>query len=586
MAPGSRPQYRVLVEKDVPMQTRDGVTLRADVYRPDAPGRFPVLLSRLPYNKNLRPRPGDIDSFVERGYGVIMQDTRGRFSSDGDEYYALIWEMPDGYDAVEWAASLPWADGNVGTMGQSYLGATQYLLAPSRPPHLKAAFPVSAAADFHQCWVYHTGGAFEFGWQIPYAILMARDSLERQGLTAPLLASLERDLIPAPTPFAQPLSDQAYRRLPLMAWGDLLRPVARYLTDYLRHPENGPYWWAINVERQHANISTPMYHVTSWYDIFLRGGLAHFCGLRQHAMTAEARTQQKIVIGPWAHRFPYTSPTSQGTGDIDFGPNACIELHETQLRWFDYYLKDINTGILEDAPVKIFVMGENVWRDEQEWPLARTHYTPYYLHSQGQANSLHGDGRLDPRVPGEEPTDRFVYDPHDPVPTCGGNTLIIPMGVQDQRQVETRQDVLVYTSAPLTTPLEVTGPLVVTLFATSSAPDTDFTAKLVDVRPDGYAQNLADGIIRARYRTSRMLPTLLTPGQVHELTIDLWATSHVFLPGHSLRLEIASSNFPRFDRNLNTGEDQATGTRWQTAAQTIFHDQRYPSHILLPVIPR
>jgi len=586
MAPGSRPQYRVLVEKDVPMQTRDGVTLRADVYRPDAPGRFPVLLSRLPYNKNLRPRPGDIDSFVERGYGVIMQDTRGRFSSDGDEYYALIWEMPDGYDAVEWAASLPWADGNVGTMGQSYLGATQYLLAPSRPPHLKAAFPVSAAADFHQCWVYHTGGAFEFGWQIPYAILMARDSLERQGLTAPLLASLERDLIPAPTPFAQPLSDQAYRRLPLMAWGDLLRPVARYLTDYLRHPENGPYWWAINVERQHANISTPMYHVTSWYDIFLRGGLAHFCGLRQHAMTAEARTQQKIVIGPWAHRFPYTSPTSQGTGDIDFGPNACIELHETQLRWFDYYLKDINTGILEDAPVKIFVMGENVWRDEQEWPLARTHYTPYYLHSQGQANSLHGDGRLDPRVPGEEPTDRFVYDPHDPVPTCGGNTLIIPMGVQDQRQVETRQDVLVYTSAPLTTPLEVTGPLVVTLFAASSAPDTDFTAKLVDVRPDGYAQNLADGIIRARYRTSRMLPTLLTPGQVHELTIDLWATSHVFLPGHSLRLEIASSNFPRFDRNLNTGEDQATGSRWQTAAQTIFHDQRYPSHIRLPVIPR
>jgi uncharacterized protein len=586
MAPGSRPQYRVLVEKDVPMQTRDGVTLRADVYRPDAPGRFPVLLSRLPYNKNLRPRPGDIDYFVERGYGVIMQDTRGRFSSDGDEYYALIWEMPDGYDAVEWAAILPWADGNVGTMGQSYLGATQYLLAPSRPPHLKAAFPVSAAADFHQCWVYHTGGAFEFGWQIPYAILMARDSLERQGLTAPLLATLEGDLIPAPTPFAQPLSDQAYRRLPLMAWGDLLRPVARYLTDYLRHPEDGPYWWAINVERQHANINTPMYHVTSWYDIFLRGGLAHFCGLRQHAMTAQVHTQQKILIGPWAHRFPYTSPTSQGTGDIDFGPNACIELHETQLRWFDYYLKDINTGILEEAPVKIFVMGENVWRDEQEWPLARTHYTPYYLHSQGQANSLHGDGRLDPRVPGEEPTDRFIYDPHDPVPTCGGNTLIIPMGVQDQRQVETRQDVLVYASAPLTTPLEVTGPLVVTLFVASSAPDTDFTAKLVDVRPDGYAQNLADGIMRTRYRTSRTLPTLLTPGQVHELTIDLWATSHVFLPGHSLRLEIASSNFPRFDRNLNTGEDQATGTRWQTAAQTIFHDQRYPSHILLPVIPR
>ena len=586
MPQGSRPQYRVLVEKDVPMQTRDGVTLRADVYRPDAAGRFPVLLSRLPYNKNLRPRPGDIDYFVERGYGVIMQDTRGRFSSDGEEYYALIWEMQDGYDAVEWAASLPWADGNVGTMGQSYLGATQYLLAPSRPPHLKAALPVSAAADFHQCWVYHTGGAFELGWQIPYAILMARDTLERQGLTAQLLPVLERDLLPPATPFAQPLSDQAYRRLPLMAWGDLLRPVARYLTDYLHHPEDGPYWWAINGERQHANVNIPMYHVTSWYDIFLRGVLAHFCGLRQQAMTAEARTHQKLLVGPWAHLFPYTGPTSDGTGDIDFGERACIELHETQLRWFDYWLKGVHTDIADEAPVKIFVMGENGWRDEQEWPLARTRYTPYYLHSQGQANSLQGDGHLDPAVPGAEPPDSFVYDPNDPVPTCGGNTLIIPMGVQDQRQVETRQDVLVYTSAPMTAPLEVTGPIVVHLFVASSAPDTDFTAKLVDVRPDGYAQNLTDGIVRTRYRTSRMLPVPLTPGQVTEVMIDLWATSHVFLPGHSLRLDISSSNFPRFDRNLNTGEDQATGTHWQTAAQTIFHDQRYPSHIRLPVIPR
>ena len=586
MPQGSRPQYRVLVEKDVPMQTRDGVTLRADVYRPDASGVFPVLLSRLPYDKNLRPRPGDIDYFVERGYGVIMQDTRGRFASAGAEYYALIWEMQDGYDAVEWAAKLPWSDGNVGTMGQSYLGATQYLLAPSRPPHLKAMFPVSAAADFHQCWVYHTGGAFELGWQVPYAILMARDSLERQGLTAQLLPTLERDLIPAPTPFAQPLSTEAYRRLPLMAWGELLRPVARYLTDYLQHPEDGPYWWAINLERQHANISAPMYHVTSWYDIFLRGGLAHFCGLRQYAMTTEARQQQKLLIGPWAHRFPFTSPSSRDTGDIDFGPNACIELHETQLRWFDFYLKGFHTGILEDAPVKIFIMGTNVWRDEQEWPLARTRYTPYYLHSQGQANTLSGDGRLEPVLPGEEPPDHFTYDPNDPVPTCGGNTLIIPMGVQDQRQVETRQDVLVYSTDPLTAPLEVTGPVVVTLFAASSAPDTDFIAKLVDVRPDGYAQNLADGIIRARYRTSRMLPTRLTPGQVYEFTIDLWATSHVFLPGHCLRLEISSSNFPRFDRNLNTGEDQATGTRWQSAAQTVFHASRYPSHVLLPVIPR
>lgn len=583
---GSHPQYRVLVEKDVPMRTRDGITLRADVYRPEASGRFPVLLSRLPYNKNLRPRPGDIDYFVERGYVVIMQDTRGRFASEGEEYYPLIWEISDGYDAVEWAASQPWSDGQVGTMGQSYLGATQYLLAPTRPPHLKASFPVSAGADFQQCWVYHTGGAFELGWQIPYAILMARDSMARQGLTDTLLPALERELAAPVIAFAQPLTEAAYRRLPLMAWGDLLRPAARYLTDYLQHPEDGPYWWPINLERQHANIIVPMYHVTSWYDIFLRGGLAHFCGLRERAMTAEARAQQKLLVGPWAHLFPFTAPTSQGTGDIDFGDKARIELHETQLRWFDYWLKDINTGILDDAPVKIFVMGENVWRDEATWPLARTRYTPYYLHSQGGANSLRGDGSLSPETPGEEAPDRFVYDPDNPVPTCGGNTLIIPMGVYDQRPVEARQDVLVYTSGPLTAPLEVTGPLTVQLYAATSAPDTDFTAKLVDVRPDGYAQNLADGILRARYRESRLRPVPLTPGQVYPYSIDLWATSHVFLPGHCLRLEISSSNFPRFDRNLNTGADQATSSQYHTATQTIFHDQRYPSHVLLPIIPR
>ena len=291
-------------------------------------------------------------------------------------------------------------------------------------------------------------------------------------------------------------------------------------------------------------------------------------------------------MGPWAHRFPYTAPSSGDTGDIDFGGNARIELHETQLRWFDHHLKRIDTGILEEAPVKIFVMGENVWRDEREWPLARTRYTPNYLRSQGRANSLDGDGRLELSAPAEEPPDRFVYDPDDPAPTCGGNTLIIAMGVQDQRQVETRRDVLVYTTAAVPAPLEVTGPIIVKLFAASSAVDTDFTAKLVDVRPDGYAQNLADGILRARYRASRMRPTFLQPDQVYELTIDLWATSHVFLPGHCVRLEISSSNFPRFDRNLNTGEDQATSRRLQAAAQTNFHDQRYPSHLLLPVIPR
>jgi putative CocE/NonD family hydrolase len=545
------------IHKDVPMKTRDGVTLRADVYRPDGPGRHPVLLSRLPYDKNGRRRPGDIDVFVEHGYVVIMQDTRGRFASDGESYVPLAPEANDGHDAVEWAAQLPYANGRVGTMGQSYLGATQYLLAPTRPPHLRAAFPASAAADFHQAWVYHTGGAFELGWQVPYAMLMARDTIARKGLTASLLPEIERALAPAVTPWAPPLTPEAYRRLPLTAWAVLLAPVAGYLGDYLRQPEDGPAWWSLNLERRHGEIDVPMYHVTSWYDIFLHGGIANFCGLRRHARTEAARRAQKLLIGPWAHLFPYTSPTSTGTGEIDFGAEALIDLHEVQLRWFDHWLKDMDTGILDEPPVKIFVMGVNRWRDESEWPLARMRSTPYYLHSAGRANGAGGDGVLSPAGPADESPDRFVYDPADPVPTRGGNTLILAMGVMDQRPVEARADVLVYTSAPMTEPLEVTGPIVVTLHAASSAPDTDFTAKLVDVRPDGYAQNLTDGIVRARYRASRERATPLPPGQVTPFTIDCWATSHVFLPGHRIRLEISSSNFPRFDRNLNTGGDQA-----------------------------
>ena len=584
MGQASQPQYRVAVHKDVPFQTRDGVTLRADVYRPDAEGRFPVLLTRLPYDKNSRQRDA-IDYFVQRGYVMVGQDTRGRFASEGDEYYPLIWEAQDGYDAVEWAAGLPWSDGNVGTIGQSYLGATQYLLLPTRPPHLKTAFPVSASADFHQSWVYHTGGAFEFGWQIPYAILMARDSIQRRGLAGSLLPALEREITDPVIPFAQPLTEAAYKRLPLTDWAELLEPVARYLGDYLRHPDDGPYWWSVNLERQLYNVDVPVYHVTSWYDIFLRGGLTAFRGLQEQALGETARANQKLLVGPWAHLFPYTSPTSRGTGDIDFGDNARIELNDTQLRWFDYWLKGIETGLTDEPPVKIFVMGENAWRDENEWPLARIRYTPYYFHSQGAANSAAGDGTLDLQAPGEEAPDHYVYDPADPVPTRGGNTLIIPIGVQDQRDVESRHDVLVYSGEPLSRPLEVTGPIVVTLFAATDAPDTDFTAKLVDVQPDGYARNLADGIVRGRYHASRTFPTLLQPGAVTEFTIDLWATSHVFRPGHRVRVEISSSNFPRFDRNLNTGGDQASGSRFQSASQTVFHDSRYPSHVLLPVIP-
>ena len=279
-------------------------------------------------------------------------------------------------------------------------------------------------------------------------------------------------------------------------------------------------------------------------------------------------------------------PSSRGTGDIDFGPAALIDLNQTLLRWFDYWLKDVANGIMDEPPVTIFTLGENRWQHLSDWPPPHMRQVRYFLHNQQGANSLRGDGMLSTVPPGNERADTYVYDPNEPVPSLGGNNLTIDIGVQDQRPVEERNDVLVYTSDPLEQPLEITGPVTVALWASSSTVDTDFTAKLVDVHPNGYAQNLLDGIIRARYRESASAPKLMESGKPYLFTIDLWATSHVFLPGHSLRLEIASSNFPRFDRNLNTGEEQATGTRWQTAAQTIFHDQRYPSHILLPVIPR
>jgi putative CocE/NonD family hydrolase len=290
-------------------------------------------------------------------------------------------------------------------------------------------------------------------------------------------------------------------------------------------------------------------------------------------------------MGPWGHLRPYAAPTTRGAGDIDFGPHAAIEIHDLELRWFDHWLKGLDTGLMHEPPIKIFVMGANVWREEQEWPLARTQYTRYYFHSQGPANSQQGNGRLSLDAPTQEPPDMYVYDPRDPVPTRGGNTLVIPLGVYDQRPVEERCDVLCYTGEPLMSALEITGPIMVALYAASSAPDTDFTAKLVDVHPDGYAQNLADGIIRARYRESRSNPRSITPGTVYEYRIDLWSTSMVVPPGHRLRVEIASANFPRFDRNPNTGHPLFNDAELQAATQTVFHDVARPSHIVLPVIP-
>jgi uncharacterized protein len=580
---GSEPIHKIVIEKNLAMRTRDGLTLHSDVYRPDASGTFPVLVVRTPYDKSAGMALTEKDYFPSRGYVVVVQDTRGRHSSEG-EFVPFIHEAQDGYDTIEWAATLPWSNGVVGTVGQSYLGLVQYLAAPERPPHLKAMSPVSGPVSYFENFTYRRG-AFELGWVLAYFAFMARDTMMRKGVYETERAALDA-LVSYPDIPMSPIKRDAYMHLPLREWGERLKSGAPYLAQYLHHSTFDAYWAQTDLRPRLGEVEAPMLHVGSWYDVFQYDTLTMFSGLRAKARSEEARRAQHLIMGPWAHLLPYSVPTSKGTGEIDFGPEASIELHDLQLRWFDHFLKGNANGVIDQPPVRLFVMGENRWRDENEWPLARTHYTKVFLRGEGLANSLDGDGTLSMTPPGDEPADRYSYDPNNPVPTRGGTTLGIRSGVYDQREIERRDDVLVYTGEVLHHDLEVTGPVALQLFAASSAHDTDFTAKLIDLRPDGYAQNVAGGIIRARFRDSLSAPSLITPEQVYEYEIDLWATSHVFKAGHRLRLEVSSSNFPHFDRNPNTGHEFGVDAEVVTARQSVFHDSRYPSHLKLPVIPR
>ncbi|MEC9309404.1 MAG: CocE/NonD family hydrolase [Chloroflexota bacterium] len=581
-------QYKVIRERNVMVPMRDGTCLATDVFRPDAPGRFPVLVNRGPYGKDsyVDNPHHSVWYFPQHGYVVLSQDCRARFESEGDYYDPLFQEPNDGWDTVEWAARQPWSNGRVATTGQSYLAATQYTLAAANPlpPHLQTMAPVSASYDFHQSWVYHTGGAMEWGWMVPYAILKGRNTLERAGLKD-LLAQMDKYVL-EPGNFGQPLTDEWYRHLPLRDWIERLKEAAPYFHEYFDQELDGPYWWKIGLKQHLQRINIPMFHVSSWYDIFLEGALTAFSQISERGATSLARENQKLLVGPWAHIRPFTEPNTGGAGDIDFGEAAAIELHEHLRRWFDHWLKDEDTGYLDEPSVNIFVMGENQWRQEDEWPLARTHYTKFYLHGDTPANSKTGGGYLSTAPPDDEKPDDYIYDPENPVPTKGGNTLIIPFGVADQSENEERNDVLVYSTPPLEKDTEITGPIKMYLFAATTAIDTDFTAKLVDVHPNGYSQNLQDGIVRARFRTSVAQPSFVVPGRVCPYVIDLWSTSHVVKKGHQIRVDVSSSNFPRFDRNPNTGAALGVDSNLEKAKQTVYHNSAYPSHIVLPLIPR
>ena len=375
--------------------------------------------------------------------------------------------------------------------------------------------------------------------------------------------------------------DDWYGRLPMHPC-PFLEGLSSWYDDWLRHPEEGPYWRQFNIEGFHDQIETPIYHLGGWFDIFLAGTLKNYVGLKRRARTEKARQSQKLIVGPWIHGP--VNINSQVPGEFDFGPDAAKDFNEIRLPWFDYWLKGVDTGIVDEAPVQVFVMGRNEWRTGSDWPLPNTQYAKYYFHdgNSGSIDSLNDGTLTSSPSEGSENPDSFTYDPDDPVTTLGGNTLNIPGGVFDHRPVDAR--CLTFTTEPLTEELEVTGPVKAVIFGMSSAPDTDWVVRLTDVHPDGYSRNLCDGILRARYRNSFEHPDLLDPGKVYRFEIDLWATSNAFLPGHRIRVSVTSSCFPRFDRNPNTGgpiHNEATG---QVAINTVFHDTFRPSHIVLPTI--
>jgi hypothetical protein len=559
------PSVHYLNDQAVPM--RDGVRLSADVYLPDeGDGPWPVLLSRTPYDNN---NIWDVGCFwAQNGYVFVAQDVRGRYDSGGD-FVPWETETSDGYDTLEWIGEQEWCDGNVGMTGGSYVGQVQWQTAFTQHPLLKAICPRVMGNNLWDS-PHWQGGAFGLGVNAVWGWrTMARTMQKIDKFDWPAIL----------------------RTLPLRAMDRITGKKHPAFGTWLDHPDYDDYWHATAVDEHFERYTIPVLQICGWFDLYAGGMMENFVGLRQHAGSQLAREHQQIIMGPWTHQqagmhFP---PGTTNAGDRDFGLVSLLDTVEIELAWFDHWLKGIDNGVEDRAPVKIFVMGADTWRDEQEWPLARTEWTPFYLHSSGSANTLHGDGSLSTEASADEPADKYNYDPESPTPTNGGcnccNPEIIPWGVFDQRSVEMRPDVLVYTTPPLEQDLEVTGPVMMHLYASTDGPDTDFTAKLVDVFPDGKAWNLCDGITRGRYRNGRGPAELLTPGEVYKFEIDLWVTSIVFKAGHRIRVEISSSNFPRFDRNLNTGGPIGDDDQPRIARNRVYHDADHPSYILLPVIP-
>lgn len=567
----------LVIQHDVMMPMRDGVQLATDIYRlKDAPSG-PVLVARTPYNKvgfAKRNRPTDLARFLKAGYSIVIQDVRGRYASEG-MFVPHAHETSDGIDCFEWITRQDWSNGVIGTMGGSYVGGTQWLPARENPAALKTMVPEVTFSDMYEGNT-HPGGVkvlHDLRWTAASILPDAVQRRKRAGEVVPIAQEL---------PDVSTVLDV----LPL-ASHPMIQQYTPFYKEWLNHPTAGAYWDSISPNTGYSHITAPAMNISGWYDIFIWGTLQNYRGMKESG-SGNGRFQ-KLIIGPWAHgdfsgRFPERNFGQQASSEA-------IDLDGIKLRWYDRWLKGVSNGIETEDPVLLFVMGIDQWRTEKDWPLPDTRYTEYYLHSDGTANTSAGNGSLSSTKPLNEPEDTYVYDPMNPVPTIGGQ-VILPgentWGPRDQQEVEQRQDVLVYTTPTLTDSVEVTGNVSLRLFVSSDAPDTDFAAKLVDVFPDGRAMILTNGILRARYRNGFKQAELMKEGEVYELNINLLATSNVFLPGHRIRLEVSSSNFPQFARNSNTGGTivEESAEQYRKATNVIHHSAIYPSRLILPVIKR
>jgi uncharacterized protein len=545
--------YAVRIERSVPLVASDGVLLVADLYKPDTKNPAPTILLRVPFTKTFKNGLGAdaVGRFwASHGYIVMIQGTRGRFKSGGVNY-PLIHERQDGIDTLHWLAQQPWFDGRLGMWGGSAFGYTQWVLADRTNPGPTALMIQISSTDFHE--MFHPGGAFSLESALFWAA-RSRGTRDRD----PTIAELER----------------GFQGFPLIEADERGPGETQYFKDWAAHTEADEYWQAIDGKDRARNLKAPVLLMAGWCDPFLPTQLRDYAIIK-HDTDPRVAAESRLIIGPWSHAEPVKFPDGTTAGSYR---RASLT---PSLPWFDHTLlhRPIDPSLA--APVHIYVMGENIWRDEPAWPLERARATTFYLRSNGHANSMRGDGRLTLEAPGaNESADSFTYDPREPVPTHGGAMLGLRAGIYLQNDVEQRDDVLIYSTEPLAADTEVTGPISVVLQVTTSAPNTDFTAKLVDVHTDGKVYNVSDGILRRNY------PPGMSETKPQEITVDLWPTSMLFRRGHRMRLEISSSNFPRYDRNPNTGRETATETAPQSAAQQLIHNSISASSIVLPIIPR